>query len=206
VSFFLKEACQRRAAAVHGKQPELTELQAGRLTAQIQAPCGIGNESHCTVAAQPRPARRTQRRDTMDEVMSACGVICSGCAAYLASSKGLVYQKEVAEAWKGIYGFDADPARLSCGGCLSPDDQVYPTSVKCTARRCCLNKGLNSCAECSEQSCDLLAKAQSNWDAVPEIGAKLSASDFEKYAQPYCGYRERFEAARREFRTRAEDR
>jgi hypothetical protein len=138
----------------------------------------------------------------MNKVMSACGVICSDCAAYVAASRGLDYQKEAAEAWSRIYGFHVEPEKMSCGGCLSSDDQVFHSSVRCTARRCCLAKGLNSCAECPEQSCELLARAQSNWDAVPEIGAKLSASDFEKYAEPYCGYRERFDAARRAFGSR----
>lgn len=138
----------------------------------------------------------------MNKVMSACGVICSDCAAYCAASKGLAYQKEAAEAWTRIYGFQVEPEQMSCGGCLSSDDQVFHSSARCTARRCCLTKGLNSCAECPETSCELLARAQSNWDAVPGIGSRLSASDFEKYAQPYCGYRERFEAARRVFRSR----
>jgi len=137
----------------------------------------------------------------MDKVMSACGVLCSDCAAYGASSRGLAYQKEAAEAWSRIYGFQVEPEKMSCGGCLSSDDEVFHTSVRCTARRCCVGKGFSSCAECPEESCGLLARAQSVWDGVPEIGAKLSASDFEKYAQPYCGYRERFEAARRAFRS-----
>ena len=138
----------------------------------------------------------------MIKLMSACGVICSDCAAYSAASRGFAYQKEAAEAWRRIYGFQVEPEQMSCGGCHSSDDEVFHSSVRCTARRCCLAKGLNSCAECLEKSCELLARAQSNWDAVPEIGAKLSASDFEKYARPYCGYRERFEAARRAFGSR----
>lgn len=135
----------------------------------------------------------------MDKIMSACGVLCSDCAAYLAASKGPAYQKEAADAWKRIYGFQTEPETMSCGGCLSADDEVFHTSVTCTARRCCLSKGLGSCAECSEESCELLSKAQSNWDSAPEIGARLSVSDFEKYAQPYCGCRERLESARRAF-------
>jgi hypothetical protein len=140
----------------------------------------------------------------MNKVMSACGVICSDCAAYVGASRGLEYQKEASEAWSRIYGFQTQPEKMSCGGCLSSDEHVFHTSVRCTARRCCISKGLNSCAECPVESCDLLARAQSNWDTVPEIGGKLSASDFEKYAHPYCGYRKRFEAARRAFRSGAQ--
>jgi len=138
----------------------------------------------------------------MDGIMSACGVMCSECGAYLASSKGLAYQQEVADAWHRIYGFKVEPAQLSCGGCRSSDDEVFPTSVKCTARRCCLSNELNSCAECPEESCELLARAQSVWDSVPEIGAKLSASDFQMYAQPYCGHRERLAGVRRDIESR----
>ena len=132
----------------------------------------------------------------MDAVMSACGVMCSGCGAYLAASKGPAYQKEVADAWSRIYGIAVEPANISCGGCLSPDNDVFHTSVACPARRCCLSKGLKNCAECPEESCELLARAQSVWDGVPAIGGKLSASVFERYARSYCGHRERLAAAR----------
>ncbi len=137
----------------------------------------------------------------MDTVMSACGVLCSGCAAYGAASKGPAFQKEAAEAWTRIYGFPEVPENMSCAGCLSSDDEVFHSCVECATRRCCLAKGFSSCAECPEDSCELLAKAQSNWDTVPGIGAGLSASDFEKYAQAYCGHRERLETARRAFRS-----
>ena len=138
----------------------------------------------------------------MDTIMSACGVVCSDCAAYVAASKGTAFRKEAAEAWNRIYGFQTPPEKMSCGGCLSSDDKVFHTSVTCAARRCCLSKGFSSCAECPDESCALLKKAQSNWDTVPEIGTSLSASDFEKYAQPYCGYRERIEAVKRVFQSR----
>jgi hypothetical protein len=132
----------------------------------------------------------------MDGLMSACGVMCSDCGAYLAASKGPAYQQEVADAWRRIYGLEEKAANISCAGCLSPDEQVFHTSVRCTARRCCLNKGFKSCAECPEESCALLARAQSVWDGVPQIGATLSAADFERYARPYCGHRERLARAR----------
>ncbi len=133
----------------------------------------------------------------MKEIMSACGVLCSKCGAYQAASRGRAYQQEVADAWLRIFERDEKTKDISCGGCLSPDSQVFHTSVRCTARRCCMEKGLKNCAECPEESCALLVRAQSVWDGVPQIGAKLSASDFEKFALPYCGYRERLNAARK---------
>jgi hypothetical protein len=132
----------------------------------------------------------------MNGVMSACGVMCSECGAYHAASKGQAYQQEVADGWRRIYGRDEEIRKIDCGGCLSSDEEVFYTSIRCTARRCCRGKEFRSCAECLEESCTLLARAQSVWDEVPQIGATLSTTDFEKYARPYCGHRERLAAAR----------
>lgn len=132
----------------------------------------------------------------MDKVMSACGVMCSGCGAYLAASKGPAYQQEVADAWRRIYGLDVASASISCNGCLGPDEDVFYTSVRCTARRCCRSKGFTSCAECPTTGCELLERAQSVWDGVSQIGSSLCAADFDRYARPYCGHRERLAATR----------
>ncbi len=133
----------------------------------------------------------------MDEVISACGVLCSECAAYGAASRGPAWQREVAEAWHRIYGLNENPGSISCGGCSSADDQVFHTCVHCAARVCCRSKGFRHCSECPREACELLAAAQSLWDTVPEIGANLSAPDYARYARPYCGHRERLEAMRR---------
>jgi len=138
----------------------------------------------------------------VDKIMSACGVLCSGCAAYKARERGAAYQKEASEAWARIYAFQTPPEKMTCDGCLSADGAVFYTSVRCQARRCCRSKDLPSCAECAEETCALLAKAQSNWDSVPAILDKLSASDRERYAEPYYGHRERLEKARREYEAR----
>jgi len=127
----------------------------------------------------------------MEEVKSACGVLCSGCAAYDAASNGREYQAEVAKAWERIYGLKEPPERISCGGCLGPEADLFYTSVRCAARRCCRTKRLDGCAECPVSSCADLEKAQSVWDGVPRIGASLSQEDFDRYARPYCGHRER---------------
>jgi hypothetical protein len=132
----------------------------------------------------------------MDKLISACGVLCSECGAYLAASKGPAHQQQVADAWHRIYGLQETAANISCRGCLSPDHAVFHTSVSCTARRCCMSNGFTSCAECSTRSCEYLERAQSVWDGVPQIGSSLSAEDYRLYARPYCGHRERLAAAR----------
>jgi hypothetical protein len=130
----------------------------------------------------------------MPKGMSACGVMCSGCAAYLGEAKGLAHQKRTVAAWRRIYGLKESATNISCGGCLAPDDQVFHTSVRCKARLCCRSKDLESCAECFRRPCPDLEKAQSVWDGVPELVKSLSPADIEAYAQPYCGHRKRLAA------------
>lgn len=132
----------------------------------------------------------------MCEMMSACGVMCSECPAYQGSAKGAAHQRRTVEAWQRIYNLSEPPERLSCGGCLGPDSELFHTQVGCRARKCCLAKGLSSCAECALEGCQDLEKAQSVWDEVPDLRSVLSAADFETYARPYCGHRARLAALR----------
>ena len=132
----------------------------------------------------------------MAALMSACGVLCSGCPAYLGEAKGVAHQQRTADAWQRIYRVAEIAGNISCGGCLAPDADVFHTCRNCTARRCCRSKGFASCADCPEASCPDLERAQSMWDEVPAIASRLSPADSEAYARPYCGHRERLAAAR----------
>jgi hypothetical protein len=123
--------------------------------------------------------------------------MCSECPAYLAAAKGAAHQQGTADAWRRIYGLSEEARGIACGGCLGSDNELFHTSRRCAARRCCRGHGFSSCADCPKESCADLERAQSVWDEVPQIGAKLSPADFEAYARPYCGHRERLAAARK---------
>ena len=135
-------------------------------------------------------------------MMSACGVPCSECPAYLAVAKGITHQKRTVEAWHRIYGLTEAVEHISCCGCLGQDDEVFHTCRNCRARRCCRSKGFGSCAECPIESCVDLEKAQSFWDEVPNLVNKLASTDFDTYARPYCGHRERLAGVRTSFHNR----
>lgn len=133
---------------------------------------------------------------TIANMMSACGVLCSECPAYQAAAKGIEHQRRTVEAWRRIYGLTETAERISCGGCLGSDNDLFHTSRVCKARCCCRGRGLSSCAECAVESCLDLEHAQSVWDEVPKLAATLSAADFDTYARPYCGHRERLSIER----------
>jgi len=141
--------------------------------------------------------RSLLREHPMNPMMSACGVMCSDCPAYLGAAKGVAHQERTVAAWRRIYGLNETSENISCGGCLGPDDQLFHTSRTCKARRCCRSKAFSSCAECAVESCPDLEKAQSVWDEVPHLAEALSREDFVNYAQPYCNHRRRLAEARR---------
>ncbi len=132
----------------------------------------------------------------MAEMMSACGVICSGCAAFRGDARGLAHQKRTVAAWRRIYGLKETPEHIACGGCLAPDEKVFHSSRTCQARNCCRAKSFASCGECAVEACSKLEKAQSVWDGVPKIAATLSPADLKAYARPYLGHRRRLAALR----------
>lgn len=136
-------------------------------------------------------------------LMSVCGVMCWACPAYLASETGVEHQRRTAEAWHRIYALNETPENIACGGCLGSDQDLFYTSRTCAARLCCRSKGLASCAECPEEQCPDLEKAQSVWDTVPELFSTLTPDDFEEYAEPYCGHRERLKAVRAAIQARS---
>ena len=70
----------------------------------------------------------------MATVLSACGVLCSGCAAYGGKAKGALYQERAAAARKppsaspGARGHDAGPARAAApSGSRGPGPGSGPT-------------------------------------------------------------------------------
>ena len=134
------------------------------------------------------------------KMMSACGVLCSDCPAYHGEAKGVAHQQRTVAAWRRIYKLNETAANLSCGGCLGPDDELFHSSRTCKARLCCRSKGFATCAECPAEPCPLLEKAQSVWDAVPEMATVLSREDFVAYALPYCDHRHRLAEARQALR------
>ena len=124
--------------------------------------------------------------------LSACGVICSECPAYVAGhAAGPGARQRVAAAWHELYALEFGPEVIACGGCLGPDEDLFFTSRACAARRCCRSRQLSSCAACASRPCADLERAQSVWDGLEERAATLPAPVFREFVQPYCGARRR---------------
>ena len=81
-----------------------------------------------------------------DNRIAYCGLYCGACGIYLATATDRL--EEVAEQ-TGI------PVEYQgCTGCRT--DRNNLCCMNCGIKRCCLYKGLGSCAECDEFPCSVL--------------------------------------------------
>ncbi|MCF7858158.1 MAG: DUF3795 domain-containing protein [Candidatus Cloacimonetes bacterium] len=92
----------------------------------------------------------------MNEIIAACGLICSECNAYKATiNDDMNLREKTAEFWSTIYGSDIATEDINCLGCLT-DGIKFSHCKFCEIRKCCEIKGLPNCAHCPEYSCDKL--------------------------------------------------
>ena len=88
----------------------------------------------------------------MDKILSACGNDCSACPRYTASpyEKSEDELRHTAELWYKIGYRDkiVSVDEISCNGC-KPENWCRYHVVKC-----CDDKGIRNCSECTEYPCD----------------------------------------------------
>jgi hypothetical protein len=128
--------------------------------------------------------------------MSACGVVCSECGAYVAGqSSDPAAQQRVANAWQAIYKLDVTPESLSCSGCLSLDGTVFATCKDCWVRNCVLSKGIAHCGLCDQYPCAELERVQAQYDGLEKMAETLPEDQFAEFVLPFCQVRERLASA-----------
>ena len=98
----------------------------------------------------------------MDEVISYCGLLCQGCAIYLATrevndEKKAKMRAEIAQVIKEHYGVEHKPEDIAdCDGCRTEGGRLF--CKECQIRKCAREKGIESCASCTEYACEKLKK------------------------------------------------
>ena len=96
-----------------------------------------------------------------DEMLiSMCGLVCSDCNAYIATLDDDDEKRiETAKLWAKEYNRpDLKPEDINCSGCLSKGRQLFDHCMVCEIRKCGLEKDLESCAFCSDFSCEKLER------------------------------------------------
>jgi len=90
----------------------------------------------------------------MNKIISACGVDCFKCEAYLATQDNDQERKvDIANRWSEHYQGEIQPEDINCDGCMS-EGAKFSWCGLCPIRLCVIENGYKSCAECSDFPCE----------------------------------------------------
>ncbi len=107
----------------------------------------------------------------MDKMIAFCGLICTGCPAFIATQKDDDNErKKVAELWSKEFNEDIKPGDINCDGCLSENGRLFGYCNVCEIRSCALGRSVKNCAYCDDYACDKLVKF---FDMVPDAKSTL---------------------------------
>ena len=92
-----------------------------------------------------------------DRLISACGLVCSECDAYLASqADDAAAVERVAAKWSEQFGASIPPEAVWCDGCMTGGERVCGHAGECTIRACVVERRLGNCAGCDDYVCGKL--------------------------------------------------
>jgi hypothetical protein len=95
----------------------------------------------------------------MSIMIAYCGLVCSDCPTFLATQNDDdIARKKTVDLYAEKFGFMLKPEDINCDGCKSEGGKLIGYCQTCEIRRCCREKGLENCAHCSDQPCEMLTK------------------------------------------------
>lgn len=121
----------------------------------------------------------------MEIVISACGLICSKCDAFIATRLNDAQKLEqVAADWRERYrNPEIQAGNIRCTGCMTESaPKCGHCESGCGVRRCALAKGVSLCGECPEYPCPALDELHNfmGQQAVPQRAMLQAIGEIEK--------------------------
>ena len=81
-----------------------------------------------------------------------CGLDCSKCDAYIATTEdSKAKREETAQKWSKMYRFEITPEKINCDGCQSNGAKFFHCE-NCDIRQCCISMAVDHCAACENYS------------------------------------------------------
>ena len=93
-------------------------------------------------------------------MISYCGLVCSDCAAYVATQADDRAELErVAAQWREEYNSPTISVEtVICDGCIAATDRHCGHWHACDIRVCGSERGVENCGHCSDYACDKLER------------------------------------------------
>ena len=92
-----------------------------------------------------------------ERLVSACGLICSECDAFLATqADDAAAIERVAQQWSEQFGQTIPAAGVWCDGCMTGGEHRCGHVDECRIRACVVRRGLSTCAGCDDYVCGML--------------------------------------------------
>ena len=109
----------------------------------------------------------------MSEVVGCCGLLCSGCGAFIAfRDNDQAVRERTAAEWSIEYNCAFSPDAINCVGCSVEGEPHIGHCFECDIRLCAVDKGLSNCSECDDFAC---ARLQDFASHVPGVMERLLA-------------------------------
>lgn len=119
----------------------------------------------------------------MAEILSYCGYRCDLCPAYHENLESDEDRERVREDWIKYYNHEAEIDEVECKGCMAGPREGNPN---CQVRPCAIDKGVATCAECSEFACEMIVRQMNAIVPIAEKHAgSMSSEDYQRYIAPY---------------------
>jgi len=95
----------------------------------------------------------------MEKMIAYCGLVCTGCPAYIATQKNDREALErLAAKWQEELNTPLTAEGCMCDGCLATTGRQISYCSECKVRACAIEKHLENCAYCADYSCRELEK------------------------------------------------
>jgi hypothetical protein len=101
--------------------------------------------------------------NSMNEMLSYCGLICETCPIYLATREEDKSKKDkmiydIIKMCKSYYGVDYKYEDINeCDGCKSESGRLFFSCSNCKIRKCAIEKEIANCAYCEKYACEELS-------------------------------------------------
>jgi len=109
----------------------------------------------------------------MQKIISACGIVCSECTAYIATlNNDEDMRKKTAEDWSKAFNATLTAKDICCDGCMEEDGRYFAHCLECEIRKCVQAKSIPNCAYCEDYACE---KVEGLFKMVPKAKEELDA-------------------------------